>query len=62
MRDVMEVGTDKSVDATIDCLHRICLQNPRTMAEAAVGGEDGMRLTRAAFTVILRYSGIRSEW
>ena len=43
-------------DLTISCLHQAMLQKVPIITIARIGGKDGMRLTRAAFAVILKYS------
>jgi hypothetical protein len=59
---VIHQGTDEAVDLTINCLQKICMRNPKIMGRAVFGGADGMRITRAAYAVILQFSDLGDEW
>lgn len=57
---VIYEGTDEDIDRLIDVLQRSYAR--RKMALAGLGGKDGMRLTRAAFAVMLKFSDLTDDF
>lgn len=59
---VIHKGTDPNVDLVMNALHRICLRNFKLRARVSFGGEDGMRITRACYAVILQFNDLSEDW
>ena len=59
---IIHSGIDEEVDLTIEHLQKMLLKNRLKYAYAAVGGEEGMKLTRAAFGVMLKFSDLTDDF
>jgi hypothetical protein len=60
LRDVM--SNNDSVKLTLDVLHQALLTKVPMCAFARLGGDEGSRITRAAFAVILKFSDSIKEF
>ena len=56
---IVTEGKSKGVDFTIGLLQKLVM---RTVAYSRIGGQDGLRMTRAAFAVMIKFSDLESMW
>lgn len=59
---VMYKEKDKTIDRLIEYYQKNLLKMRHKFAHATIGGDDGMRITRAAFAVLLKYRDLVTDF
>jgi hypothetical protein len=57
-QQIIHKGSNQRVDEIIRALQQIVLKQPALRVSAQAGGELGFNLTRCAFAVMLKFSGL----
>lgn len=59
---VIHQGKNEFIDKIIDFLQKSVEQQRFKFPHAKIGGEDGMKITRAAFATLLKYRDLQDDF
>jgi hypothetical protein len=60
--DIIEAGKNSDVDLTLKCLQRMLETKIPMVPHARMGGQDGLRMSRAAFAVMIKFSDLLDDF
>lgn len=62
LQGIIREGQDAATDEIIKCLQQCYAKQPQTCFKANVGGANGLKMTRSAFALLIKFSNMLEEF